>query len=185
MSYFAIMFPELFGDADDGMERYEAYQARRNANPDNERMSRLRRGPGEDGVQRLRGHDRFGCYFVVDCNLDEQGDWQCKHEYDYDPMLKAWHTVFTNGSHYFQNPDGSQSWFRPGRNGWDRPHRNGPKTDWVNPECPCFTSVNPPPRWWVTENSIEVSEAQNDCEFEDLRDFDHFDHSVNVLGGSK
>ncbi|KAJ5737021.1 uncharacterized protein N7483_002146 [Penicillium malachiteum] len=133
MRYFANMFPELFGDAEDGMERFQAYQARRNANPDNERMSKLRCGPGEDGVQRLRGHDRFGGYFVVGCNVDEQ------------------------------NPNDSQPWFRPGRNGWDRPHKNGSQTDWVNPECPCFTSVNPPPRWWVTENIIEVSEAQRIC----------------------
>ncbi|KAJ5722323.1 hypothetical protein N7488_000358 [Penicillium malachiteum] len=147
MSYFATMFPEIYGDVEEGMERYHAYQQRRKANPDNQRMSTLRRGPGEDGVQRLRGHDRFGGYFVVDCNLDENGNWQCKHEYDYNPLLKAWHTVFTLGFDLVA------------MDGTDLTKMDLRLTG-LTPSV-LVSSVNPPPRWWVVENSIEVSEAQN------------------------
>ncbi|KAJ5710195.1 hypothetical protein N7493_009787 [Penicillium malachiteum] len=76
-------------------------------------------------------------------------------------MAHCFHILNSNGSRFSINPDGSECWFQPGKKGWNRTHKDGPKTDWPNPECPCFTSVNPPPRWWVTEHEIQVSEAQN------------------------
>ncbi|KAJ5611835.1 hypothetical protein N7528_008940 [Penicillium herquei] len=130
-------------------------------NPDNERMSALRRAPGKNGWRIVEGHDQFGGYYVSECKLDKKGNWKCSHVYDDYYTRKTWHTAFTNGSHFSINPDGSESWFQPGKKGWSRTRKDGPKTDWINPECPCFTSVNPPPRWWVTQNNIQVSEAQN------------------------
>ena len=76
-------------------------------------MSRLRRAPGEGGVERLNSRDEYGAYYVVDCNLDpdvrakschdffnrpdqlkQQGNWHCKHHYHDYPHTKAWHKIY-------------------------------------------------------------------------------------------
>ncbi|KAJ5083542.1 hypothetical protein N7456_012969 [Penicillium angulare] len=141
------------------MDAFWAYTERKNANPDNQLMSRVRREPFHYG-KHIAGFDRFGTYQVIDCNLDTEGNWVCKHEYDHDPLVHAWHTWFKNDSHYFQFPDGSQRWFNKWK-GWTRKYKLGEKTDWPNPQSPCVSGVNLPPRWWVEQHRLQVSEAQS------------------------
>lgn len=83
---------------------------------------------------------------------------------------KTWHTVFKctltfsnlftvklsvvcpnltrrirNGSHYFQNPDGSLAWYNPRypHAPWTRRFKGAEKLHWPNPQSNCVANVNP------------------------------------------
>ena len=68
-----------------------------------------------------------------------------------------------DGGHYFHNPDGTQQYYHPKwpTHAWTRESYRAPKRQWVVPSTYCVSQVNPPPRQWLRNMNIPVSELQS------------------------